>query len=157
MRLKTILLPTLFALLLVLGTPLSAHASSHGHRGATSWQQYDTASYVVSTLNLLQTRSHESMVDRWVRKYGALRFDVYQAAADPSFFVIDVSRSDGGLVQRLQYRMGWERPRPIQPAPRRSERHVSERPVRQAPIAGEQNLIGTFTSTQLTSEGLLTP
>lgn len=85
-------------------------ASSLRAAQQVEWQRRDTATYVVSTVNLLRTEQ-----GRPLRKFVQDRMDVsrYAVFADddvPGLYFIQLKRDTGSVAGTLAYRMGWPTP-----------------------------------------------
>jgi hypothetical protein len=133
-----------------------AHAAgSSVSTGKTDWNQRDTATYVVSTLNLLRTRTGKAVPSILAKRLHVARYDVFQDAADSGLFFIELKQTTGRLVATFVYHMGWVKPQFISDSGSRSSFLASSR--YRTPRASEQMaqayhtdpkiLIGTFTST----------
>jgi hypothetical protein len=128
--------------------PTHEHASSPGTTQApVNWSQHDTAVYVVSTLNLLHTRTGQSFADLLTHKYNVTHYDVYADQNVSNLYYIQLRRDDGSMAGAFAYSMGWSRPRIVFLGIDKPQ--ASHAPQR---IAAEYHtdskiLIGSFTST----------
>jgi hypothetical protein len=123
------------------GTPSNDH-----HSSTTNWQQYDTAVYVVSTVNLLHTRNGHPVLPILRRRLGVVRLDVYADRTQSNLYFIQFKRADGSGPGALAYEMGWVKPESV-------TNSCSHFGIVQAPaniVQDYQNdstqLIGSFTS-----------
>jgi hypothetical protein len=136
--------------LLVLGFAASVvpvHAQGSGSQGKTpvNWQQRDTATYVVSTLNLLgRTRNHT--IQQVFQRLNITRIDVYADNVHPNLYFIELQRDDGSTAGSLAYQMGWRKPERISWAAGKSIPSVAAT-IAQAYKTDDRALIGSFTST----------
>jgi hypothetical protein len=76
------------------------------------WERIDTSTYVVSTLNLLHTRTGFPVVPEWMRR-GVRTFEVYADTAQPDLYFIELKDDSGKSVGALAYEMGWQMPKAI--------------------------------------------
>lgn len=105
------------AALLSLGLALSLgpRTGQSAHRSierSINWQRYDTATYVVSTLNLLHTRTGYPVVPEWLKR-GVRTFEVYADENQPDLYFIELRDDAGQPLGALAYEMGWQMPRGI--------------------------------------------
>jgi hypothetical protein len=110
------------------------------------WSQYDTAVYVVSTLNVVRTRDAQPLVPLLAARYGVVRYAIWQdlQAID---YVIQPKRASGRNAGMLVYRLGWDKPYSFS-----RFTHKLGVPGPPQPIPGNfqtdsKKLIGTFAST----------
>lgn len=126
---------------------IPARASGHADQRPVNWNQHDTAVYVVSTLNLLRTRSGRPFTSIWVRKGRVTHFDVYADGSQDNLYFIEMKRSDDSVVGALAYQMGWDRPRTVTTSITRF--HIPSAPdkVIQSYQSDVKFSIGSFSST----------
>ncbi len=126
---------------------IPANAAVHADQRAVNWTQHDTAVYVVSTLNLLRTRSGRPFTSIWVRRGRVTHFDVYADGSQDNLYFIEIKRSDHLMVGALAYQMGWDKPRIVTSSI--TKFHIPSAPDRV--IQSYQNdvktPIGSFTTT----------
>jgi hypothetical protein len=114
---------------------------------AVDWNTHDTAVYVVSTVNLLRTRSGRVMLPVLRHRLGVRRYNVYSDATASDMYYIDLLKSDGTVAGTLAYRMGWQKPMSLSSAlDSLGVTHASD-----SVVAGyksdKKTLIGSFSST----------
>lgn len=114
---------------------------------AVTWQQRDTAVYVVSTLNLLHTRHGRPLTPLLMRKLGATHLDVYADRAQADLYFIQLKRADGATAGTLAYQMGWMKPQSVTATTNRFGITAAAASVVQAYQSDPTRLIGSFTST----------
>jgi hypothetical protein len=136
--------------LLVLGLAASAvpvHAQGSGSQGKSpvNWQQRDTATYVVSTLNLLG-RSRGHTIQQVFQRLNITRIDIYADSDHMGLYFIELQRDDGTTVGSLAYRIGWPKPRRISWSAGRTIPAVATT-IAQDYKTDARTLIGSFTST----------
>jgi hypothetical protein len=112
------------------------------------WNQQDTAAYVVSTLNLLHTRTGRPLVTTLTRSANVDRFEVWEVLGGPrGLYIIQLKDAYGEWLGAFVYRMGWMKPMSASPlTDHLGVRHAWPRILnlsRQYP----KKLIGTFGST----------
>ncbi len=104
---------TIFAILTALGyvlTSSSAHAQDTNlPSGFTSWSNYDTASYMVSTLNLVRLENGEQLPLVLIQNYGVTRYAVWQDLYTGTY-VIQFKRATGVNAGMVVNRLGWQSP-----------------------------------------------
>lgn len=116
-------------------------------RAAIDWSTHDTAVYVVSTVNLLRTRSGKVMLPVLRHRLGVRRYNVYSDATASDMYYIDLLKSDGTVVGTLAYRMGWQKPMSLSGAfDALGITHAADSVVA-GYKADKKTLIGSFTST----------
>ena len=111
--------------------------------GPPSWQQRDTAVYVVSTLNLLRTPSGQLMVV----KLNVARFDVYADLVRDDLYFIELRARGGTPIGAAAYQLGWAKPQALSRSLGRLGIVHASRIVFRAYRSDEKQLIGSFTST----------
>lgn len=131
-----------FGLMALVTSTVSSHAAGVKQH-PMSWQQHDTAVYVVSTLNLLRTPSGDLVV----QKLNAAHFDVYSDTAHEELYFITIRSKDGGTAAILAYRMGWLKPRSLAPLAATFGIRQAPRGIQQAYHTDGKQLIGTFDTT----------
>lgn len=114
MRARVILTLILICAVCFLGVPIPAFASRHAAVAATTWQQYDTALYVVSTLNLFHDPSGRALTGMWQHRGGVHQYDVFLDADHANLYFIELKRADGTTVGAFAYELGWPKPRLIE-------------------------------------------
>lgn len=148
----------LVGLLCIVGVsmaPLPARAAGHihpsqGHTGRQSsidWTTYDTAVYVVSTINLLRTRDGRPVVPVLTHALGVRQYDVYADIDEPRLYFIDLRKADGTPVGSLVYRMGAQKPMSLMS--RLNRIGISRAPAWMVMEyrTDKETLIGSFSST----------
>jgi hypothetical protein len=136
--------------LLVLGlaawvVPVHAQGSGSQGKSPVNWQQRDTATYVVSTLNVLgRTRTHT--IQQVFQRLNITRIDVFADSAHANLYFIELQRDDGSTAGSLAYQMGWRKPRRISWPAGRTIPAVATT-IAQAYKTDARTLIGSFTST----------
>jgi hypothetical protein len=144
---RTIRRLTLFLVFGLAASVAPVHAQGSGSHGKSpiSWQQRDTAVYVVSTLNLLGRRGNHT-VQQAFQRLNITRIDVYADSAQNNLYFIELKRDDGTLAGSLAYQIGWLKPKRIAwPAGRTIP--VVAGTIARAYRADSKTLIGSFTST----------
>jgi hypothetical protein len=134
------------AALLVCLIPGSA-ATAADHHNSSNWNQRDVAVYVVSTMNLLHSRSGHALTTTLSHQLGVTHYDVYADGEVANLYFIEPRRDDESSVGALAYQMGWVAPMSVSSS-------LDRLHVRHAPgsdYAAYRNdpkqLIGSFTST----------
>jgi hypothetical protein len=136
-----------------LALPASAEAAgarSGHHSVATNWTQYDTSTYVLSTLNLVDPLGSGRPDAFWKDELHAARFDVYADPSQPGLYFIEARRDDGSVAAAFAYKMGWSVPRlldPIAPTPPVAHLARAPRAVSEEFHADHRVLLGSFDST----------
>lgn len=111
-----------------------------------NWQRRDTATYVVSTLNLLRTNSGQPITKVAQNRLDVSRYSVWSDRVVPGLYFIQLKRDTGSVVGVLAYQMGWVKPLSVtsrldalgvKPAPRKVQREYQ---------AGHLVFLGAFTS-----------
>ena len=127
--------------------PVGMGARAATHRSESIWTQRDRAIYVVSTLNLLHTRSGRLLVPILAHRFGVTHYDVYADVETSDLYFIELKRIDGSSAAAFAYRMGWMMPMGIS-APLNTL-HVRRAPSATVAAYGsdDKQLIGSFTST----------
>ena len=77
--------------------------------GFTTWSNYDTAAYMVSTLNLVHLANGSALPAVLVQDYGVTRYAVWQDLASGSY-VIQFKRATGVNAGMVVNRLGWPLP-----------------------------------------------
>jgi hypothetical protein len=72
-----------------------------------NWNEYDTAAYVVSTLNVVRTGDRRLLVPLMTAQYGVTRFAVWDDLQTDGY-VIQLKRASGVNVAQLVYKLGWD-------------------------------------------------
>ena len=140
------ILLALFSVLLGLvlwAVPAHAAGTPTSPPSPITWQQRDTAVYVVSTLNLVRTPAGQPLVE----KLNAARFDVYADLARADLYFIILRSRDGSVVGAFAYQLGWAKPRSISRSTRLLGIERAPRSVVLAFRTDHKQLIGSFTST----------
>jgi hypothetical protein len=110
------------------------------------WERQDQAAYVVSTLNLLRSRTGRSIVASWQRSRYSHRFSVYADTRARNLYFIEVDRMHNDARGVLVYRLGWQRPRAITPWPKAYRVRAAPRSLMNAFRRDPKALIGSFSS-----------
>lgn len=79
----------------------------------TRWSRYDTASYVVSTLNLVSRGSPFTFADHLRRHHAIRRLVVYVDRNRTDLYFVKLLGPHGRNVGVLAYQLGWNRPRVV--------------------------------------------
>lgn len=134
------------ALTLAIGI-IPTHAAVRTDQRAVNWNQHDTAVYVVSTLNLLRTRSGRPFTSIWEHRGRVTHFDIYADSSQDNLYFIEMKRSDNSMVGALAYQMGWDKPRTVTPSI--TKFHIPSAPDRviQSYQSDVKTPIGSFTTT----------
>jgi len=106
--------------------------------GSARWTQYDTAAYVVSTLNLLSRRSPHDLATRLHRR-GIMAFAVRADTRRGDLYFVQLMRAHHHIGGVLAYRYGWRTPRAVTRLP-------AILPAPPAPL----NLVREYWTTRLT-------
>jgi hypothetical protein len=124
---------------------LSVHAAGGPAQpqGQPSWQQRDTAVYVVSTLNLLRAPDGQLIV----AKLNAARFDVYADLSRDDLYFIELRARGGAPIGAFAYQLGWAKPQALSRSLGRLGIDRASRIVFRAYRMDHKQLIGSFTST----------
>ncbi|GAC1404331.1 MAG: hypothetical protein NVSMB52_18170 [Chloroflexota bacterium] len=77
---------------------------------STNWNQHDCAVYVVSTLNLVRTKTGRPISTVLEKRLGVRRYNVYSDLAVSDLYFIEFVKKDGTVVGAVAYRMGWQKP-----------------------------------------------
>ena len=122
-------------------------ASVSAHRTMSIWDRRDSASYVVSTMNLVHVRDGRRLTSLLVHRYPVARYDVYADRRVDNLFFIEPENADGTAVAGLAYQLGWTAPMSVSPSI--STLHVPAAPadVFAAFRHDRKQLIGSFSST----------
>jgi len=126
-----------------------AHPSKATNIPATreQWQQYDTAAYVVSTLNLLTGENARAFSARLRRQYHVLRYDVYADVPVRNLYFVQLRSSNNRVIGVLAYRMGWSKPEALNAFAHRVGARNAPHSVLHFYRSSELQLLGTFDST----------
>ena len=117
------------------------------HHSDSSWNQRDRAVYVVSTLNLLHTRSGHPLITVFTHKLGVNHYDVYADEAVSDLYFVELRREDGTSAGALAYQMGWLAPMSVSPSLDRLHVRHAPAPAAAGYRTDAKQLIGSFTST----------
>lgn len=119
------------------------HAHPQPHSTA-QWNNYDTAVYVESKINLLSARLPGQLSDALAQGAGVTRFEVLADIRRHSLYFIRLDRSDGTTVGVLVYQMGWRVPREVTGAPPILHAVQASAPYLRAYVTDTLTAIGTF-------------
>jgi hypothetical protein len=125
---------------------LAAGGPTHVQK-TTNWATHDTAVYVVSTLNLLRTKSGQPMSQAFARKLRVVRYDVYADNVNNNLYFIDLKRATGSLAGAFAYQMGSVKPVAILLNHRVGRVNHASDQISLAYKTDPRTLIGSFTST----------
>lgn len=148
MRVKKLVTIALLGVASVMTFTSPAHAASKSITSKTvNWNQHDTAVYVVSTLNLLRTRTGRPIVANLSRRLNVTHYDVYADQTQSNLYFIQLRRDDGTVVGAFAYHMGWAKPRPVSGTARHFVSGRIPGTLQQEYNSDQKFLIGSFTST----------
>jgi hypothetical protein len=74
------------------------------------WQRRDTATYVVSTVNLLRTEQGQPLRKVVEYRMHVSRYAVFADDDVPGLYFIRLKQDTGSIAGTLAYRMGWPAP-----------------------------------------------
>lgn len=100
------------------GVVNAAKAPHHESQVATSlrstrqvtWQRRDTATYVVSTVNLLRTGEGQPLSTVVEYRMDVSRYAIFADDDVPGLYFIQLKRDTGSVAGTLAYHMGWPKP-----------------------------------------------
>jgi hypothetical protein len=129
------------------GRPTRDHSATTTPPSTVNWSQHDTAVYVVSTLNLLHTRSGRSFPDLVTHKFDVTRYDVYADQSVSNLYYVQLRQDDGTVVGAFAYSMGWPKPRILFLGVDKPQASHAPQRIALAYHSDPKTLIGSFTST----------
>lgn len=135
------------------GSVLAAGSGAHPERAtsvrtdrAAYWQNRDTATYVVSTLNLLRGGT-QPFVKVAAHALKVTHFAVYADTTTPGLYFVDLMRENGSVAGSLAYSMGWIAPRALGHNLIRFGIPRASQTVNAEYRSDSKKLLGSFTST----------
>lgn len=111
-----------------------------------SWQRRDTATYVVSTINLLRTDQGRPLTNVVEYRMDVSRYAIFADDDVPGLYFIQLKRGTGSVAGTLAYHMGW--PTPLSLSRRLSTLGIDPAPpaVWQADKTDHMTFLGAFSS-----------
>lgn len=111
-----------------------------------AWQRRDTATYVVSTVNLLRTQQGRPLRKFVEYRMGVDRYAIFADDDVPGLYFIRLKRDTGSVAGTLAYHMGW--PVPLSLSHKLSVLGIKPAPraVWQAYKTDHMTFLGAFTS-----------
>lgn len=142
------------SLTIPLGIANVAHAAPRDGHGRSSlqvdqkvnWQRRDTATYVVSTLNLLRTDGGALLTKMAENRMGVERYAVYADDTTRGLYFIQLKRNSESIVGVLAYRMGWPKPLSLSPKLDGLGIVAASRDIQQAYRNDSLTFLGSFTT-----------
>jgi hypothetical protein len=132
----------------VLATVAPAHAAGNGQRQQkVNWNQRDTAVYVVSTINLVRSRSGKALATALAGKLDVTRYVVYDDSALTDLYFVELKRDDGSVAGTLAYQLGWPKPRTVTQSLTKLGVAAASADIADAYHTDPKVLIGSFSST----------
>jgi len=113
----------------------------------SEWERYDTAAYVVSTLNLLTNRTARSFSTRLRTRYGISAYVVRSDLSISGLYYVQLIRSQHHVAAAFVYRMGWTKPQALNALGVRLGGKMASRSVRRSYRNDATRPLGSFTST----------
>ena len=125
----------------------SVRVSHAQQRSTIDWGTHDTAVYVVSTVNVLRTRTGRPIGRLLRHKLGVRRYNVYADGEVTDLYFIDMVKLDGTSIGTLAYKMGWQKPMSLSSV--FDNLSISQAPntISTGYKSDKKTLIGSFTST----------
>lgn len=111
-----------------------------------NWQRRDTATYVVSTLNLLRTNNGQSVTKVVQNRLDVSRYSIWGDRVVPGLYFIQLKRDTGSVVGVLAYQMGWVKPLSLTPRLDALGVTPASREVQREYHHGHLVFLGAFTS-----------
>ncbi|HEX8918482.1 MAG TPA: hypothetical protein VF898_08260 [Chloroflexota bacterium] len=137
----------LLSIVLLLLSIVPAQANRGPGARSINWNQQDTATYVVSTLNLLHTTTGQSIPSMLKSKLKISRFSVYEDTKSEDLYSIVLLRANGNHVGALVYVMGWSKPQSASPVTDRLGIPRAPSGILASLHSDPLRIIGTFNST----------
>lgn len=135
------------ALLLVSASSSTCLATSLAQGPDITWGERDTATYVVSTLNLVRAPGGAPLSEILSGDLKVTRFEVYADNDRSNLYFMRFRRSEGTLVGTVVYKMGWSLPRGWTASMRRLGVPRAPRAYSSAARSDTLELVATFSST----------
>lgn len=113
----------------------------------SEWARYDTAAYVVSTLNLLTKQTAAAFSARLRDRYHVSEYVVRSDLSRTGLYFVQLIRSHGRIAGAFAYRMGWTKPQAVSSFGIRLGGTLASRSVRRSYRTDASRSLGTFKST----------